>query len=294
MQHGDLLLRQLMADNRALGNLVTVSDKFVASLAADRRQLGTTLDTLSRTTETVAARREALRGSLERAPAALSTARSFLAELRAAVRPLGSTARQLTTAAPLLRTVLDRLPAFERAASPTLGIAADRAPDLTKLGRGAAPVLRRAVPVLASVRGLSTKTLPRVGATLDGSMDNILALLENWSRAIQFSDGLSHIFRGEASFAPDAYLSALKRLSPQKRGSERKTHKPAKAPSLLSPGGRPPALPVPKGPAPAETLDLPAVKTILDAIPKNLLGPGSGDNGRSDPRRLLDYLLGKK
>jgi phospholipid/cholesterol/gamma-HCH transport system substrate-binding protein len=293
MQTGSELFQQLMADNRALGNLVQVSDRFVGTLAGDRRNLAHTVDQLGKTTETVAARHTALAETLRRAPAALASARAFLMSLRATAQPLGRTARQLTTAAPPLTTALERLPAFQKSASPALATAASVSPALVTLGRGATPVLREAVPVLAAVRSLSTGTLPGVGSTLDESTDNILAVLENWSRAIQFSDGLSHIFRGEASIAPDLYRSAIARLVPKsQRGRQ-----PSRQPHLPKPSGsaapvteRPPALPEAKLPLGS---GLPAVvKKALEALPKGVLTQQSNDGDGA--HALLDYLLGGK
>jgi hypothetical protein len=67
---------------------------------------------------------------------------------------------------------------------------------------GATPVLQHATPVVGDLADFSADLQP-VSATVDKSVDNVLAVLQNWARAIQFRDGLSHVFRGEASVTPD-------------------------------------------------------------------------------------------
>jgi len=298
MRHGTKLLDQLTADDRALGNLVSASDSLIGTFAADRKGIGDALDQLGETTVTVSARRHALRATLRNAPGALRSARAFLTELRTTAAPLGATARQLRTTTPVLRTALQRLPEFQHAATPVLGTAVETAPALTKLGKQATPVLREAAPVLSDVEALSKETVPGVGRTLDRSIDNVLAILENWSRAIQFSDGLSHVFRGEASFAPDFIDSAVKRLlrGSNKRRQRKTASRPGSAPASApdreqrpSPAPRPTA---PKVPKLLEDLIEP-VPDALEPLKKELLGVLSGGQREDESvESLLDYLLG--
>jgi phospholipid/cholesterol/gamma-HCH transport system substrate-binding protein len=162
----------------------------------------------------VAARRAELRQTLAAAPPALATLRSFLGRLQDATVPLGPAADKLAaTAGPLLQ-VQAALPGFTAAARPTLDTAAAVAPSLTRLANGATPVLRRSIPALAQLRRTSVNDIPGVAKTLNGSIYNVVAVLENWSRAIQYRDGLSHIFRGEGSFATNTITSAINRLVP--------------------------------------------------------------------------------
>jgi phospholipid/cholesterol/gamma-HCH transport system substrate-binding protein len=308
LSRGSDLLGQVTQDNQALGNLLQTSDRFIATMAGQRRRLSTTVDLLGRTTETVADRRVALRQTLQSAPAALSSARAFLAELRRTTGPLASTARRLRATAPPLLATVDTIEPFRQAAKPTLDAAVQAAPTLTRLARRTTGSLRGALPALDSVEAASQHEIPPVGTALDGSMDNLLATVENWSHAIQFSDGPSHVFRGEAGVAPSLYeriLAGLGAPLPTPGGETKKTTtKPATPPSDAS-------SPPPQTPAAAKPVVPEAVKKIADKVPVvggvvqgldrilgGLLGaapsPGDKPSGKdtSSASDLLDFLLG--
>jgi phospholipid/cholesterol/gamma-HCH transport system substrate-binding protein len=206
------LLSQLVSNNQTLGSVLQNTGQFVARAAQRRRELTRMINVLGRTAGVIDTRQVALQQTLVRAPATLASLQGFLTKLDAATVPLGPAARELAAAAPPLHLTLGRLAPFAHAADPTLRTATQVAPDLTRLAQRVTPVLRRAQPTLASVTALSTQALPTIGMTLDGSVDNILAVLENWSRAIQLRDGLSHVFRGEASLTPDVLTSLIKTL----------------------------------------------------------------------------------
>jgi len=292
---GSDLLGRLSTDNRALTNLLTTSDRFIATMAAERRLLARMIDRLGRTTETVAVRRGELRQTLRTAPAALASARSFLAELRRTTGPLSATARRLTDTAPSLLSTIDAIEPFRAAAAPTLAAAREATPSLSRLTIRTRGSLRKAVPALTSLQAASQKELPGVGDALDGSIDNLLATVENWSRAIQFRDGLGHIFRGEAAFAPSFYERILDNLIPKSlRKRKRATRTPAgpHAPTTPQPARRP-SLPRPKLPDVTRAIPgvTPAVKQATEELQEVLQGlDGSKHDGTND---LLDYLLGQ-
>jgi hypothetical protein len=134
---------------------------------------------------------------------------------------------------------------------------------------------------------------------LNGSIDNALAAVDNWAHAIQFRDGLGHIFRGEASITPDIWDSIIKRLIPpserKKLAAQDRKEKAAKAAPAAPKTEAPKAPEKPKLKLPAIPL-LPKVnKAINDLIApvKNLLAP-KNDAPKSDSgvSGLLDYLLG--
>jgi phospholipid/cholesterol/gamma-HCH transport system substrate-binding protein len=293
---GGALLGELTRDNRALAQLLEGSDRYLAVLADDRRDLGRALDAVADTTETVAARRAELAGTLDRAPAALRSARGFLAELRATTEPLAATSRELVRVAAEVRTTLARIDPFRRDATPLLDAARAAGPDLTRLASRLTPVLQRATPVVEDTRAFVTTSMPPVSRTLDRSMNNFLATVENWSRAIQFRDRLSHIFRGEASIAPDLLDAMLHRLVP---ASERRARGPRR-PARRDPAR--PATPAPSAPAPATasprpTPRLPALPQVLDdvgAVIESIVPPRDGEPARRpspSASPLLDYLL---
>ncbi|WP_372787862.1 MlaD family protein [Paraconexibacter sp.] len=300
LSSGADLLGQLGQDNRSLTNLLATSDRFIATMARERARLSKMIDRLGRTTETVATKRDALRDTLRTAPAALSSARSFLAELRRTTGPLAATARQLTATAPSLLQTIDRIEPFRAAAAPTLRAARAAGPSLTQLSTSTRGSLAKAVPALTSLRDASVKEIPGVGDALDGSMDNLLATVENWSRAIQFRDGLGHIFRGEASFAPSFYERIVDNLVPAAKRRPKPARRKRERPP--TPGAQAPArdgVPTPAKPKLPDVKKVlgdatPAVKQATEELQKALEGLGV-TSGRADraSNDLLDYLLGK-
>lgn len=213
------LLNQLSADNTTLARLMAESDRFVGEITEQRRSLTRLIDNVGHTATTVASRREQLRSTLAQAPGTLATLQSFLAKLESSTKPLGPAARDLSATAPHLQEVLDEVDPFRRAAEPALRSATAVAPDLSRLGTEGTPVLEKAVPTLEQFSRLSEELMP-ISNTLDRSADNLLAVIENWSRAIQFRDGMSHVFRGEAGVGPEALRSMVGRLTADKKHAE--------------------------------------------------------------------------
>jgi len=297
---GGQVLTKLTQDNRALTGVVTTSDRFIKELAAERKNFARALDNAGQAAETVAAKRSQLRGSLREAPGALRSTRTFLAELRQTTAPLAQTARLLTRTAPSLSQVLDRIGPFQRDAGPRIrklepiGAIAHRTAGTSK-------ELAKFIPVTADLRAVAAKEIAGAGSVLGGSVNNAIGAVDNWAHAIQVRDGLGHIFRGEASFAPDFYQSLIDRLVDLMPASKDKKRKPtAPAPLLKTPQAAGPA-PATKKPAvklPGVRLPKVAVPGVppidLDGIVKGALpatrdADRGGDDGLND---LLDYLLG--
>lgn len=297
LDSGSRVLGQLARDNRALENLVTTSDRYVATLAAERRRIARMFDVLGQTTETVAARRAELGETLHRAPAALSSARSFLAELRRTTGPLGSTARLLTATAPSVRTALERIEPFRQTASPLLvTLREEIAPAITRLNPSG-ETYYRARETLDLLRAASEDEVPRVGRTLDRSMDNVLATMDNWSRAIQFRDRMGHVFRGEGTVSPDIIDSLIARLTGQhqRREDGSRSRERTAAPRPQAEGQRRQAAPSEPRRGERAPADRPAeqvneqVQQLLDDLATPTPESG-GDSRRLAP--LLDYLFG--
>jgi ABC-type transporter Mla subunit MlaD len=298
LEQATRVVDQLEADNQHLRRLIPRANRFVAVASAHRRELAGLIETAARASAPLAERRRDLDASLRQAPATLTAARGFLRTLDRTAAPLGSAARGLTRTAEPLQSTLAAVGPLATAAAPTLVAAARLAPKLSTLGRRATPDLRKALPVLDTLRTLSTSLAP-VSQTLDRSSDNILAILENWARAIQFRDGLGHVFRGEASFSADAVRSAVERLLPpqRRRGAPKRTGAPsARRPASTPPASNPPAEPTASQPAGVP----PVVGTVtqkIDDLVNGLLG-GIGAKPKDDqpPAKtsvgaLLDYLL---
>jgi phospholipid/cholesterol/gamma-HCH transport system substrate-binding protein len=304
LSDGGKVLGELTEDNRALTNLVSKSDPFVAELAAQRRRFARVLDNAGQTVDTIAAKRTALRATLRQAPGALRSARTFLTELRRTTTPLAQTSTLLRKTAPSLSEVLDRIGPFERDAAPTIRALAPLGPILSRTASRTTPLIKKLIPTTADLKALAGNEIPPAGATLNGSADNLIATLDNWSHAIQFRDGMSHVFRGEVSAAPDfLYQSLIDRLLDLLPKAKAKTGKggaavaasPKPKPQAQTPAdaGSPP-LELPK--APSDVPLLPKVTHDVQDLIHKLLPPQTGKSDDSEPengaRRLLDYLLG--
>jgi len=309
IRSGNDVLGQLAADNKELGSLVETSDRYVAEVTRRRADVVRFIDRVGEAATTGATKRAELRRTLAQAPGSLRTLRTFLAELRATTVPLGPAARELSNASGPLRTALAEFEPFRQAATPALRTATSVAPTLERLALKATPVLRQAVPTAAAARKLGVEALPPVLDVTDKSINNTLAVVDNWTGAIQFRDGLSHVFRGEASFAPDALASVLERLAPKpkrtrRRGGGRRPATGATPSSGSQPSGAGPSTPkLPKLPTITlpglPPIQVPDVGAALDGVLEGVTGPltGGGRNGSSDERMqdasaLLDYLLG--
>jgi phospholipid/cholesterol/gamma-HCH transport system substrate-binding protein len=201
------LLSAVADNNHKLGDLVETTNGFVSQLASQNTALENAVDVAGQTAATVASRRADLSRTLADAPATLTSLDGFLGKLKQATVPLGPAARDITATAPKLQDALDQVAPFTQAADPALTEATQDAPELTSLATGATPVLRKATPVLAQLATFSSDLTP-ISGILDKSSDNLFATLENWSRAIELRDGLSHVFRGEATVSP-AEVSSL-------------------------------------------------------------------------------------
>jgi phospholipid/cholesterol/gamma-HCH transport system substrate-binding protein len=288
----DKLLRRLVSDNDVLARLVADSSRFVGALAGKRTELGDLIDTTGQAGSVVASRQADLASTLAKAPGTLNQLQHFLGRLRETTGPLGPAARDLTaTAAPLSATLAQAEP-FWKAAQPALAEARKAAPDIVKLAERATPVLQSAVPVSSALAQTSKSAQP-VSDLLMKSSDNILAVVDNWSKAVQLRDGVSHVFRGEASYSPEAVQSMLRVLEQGRKGkkgakrktAKRKTHKP------VAPGAQNPVTKV----APKVTGEVGKVlEKVLPQLPRLTNLPGTvlpkSDDDRLLP--LLDYLIG--
>jgi virulence factor Mce-like protein len=312
IQSADALLSRLVSDNHTLADLVTSSGRFISAVNQRRPELARVIGAAGQAARTLQARRTQLSQTLAVAPRTLVTLQSFLGRLRATTVPLGPAANELTPAARSLVGTLDQIGPFVSAARPALGAATQDAPELTRLASGATPVLVQAVPVVASLASFSTALRP-ISGILDHSVDNILAIVENWSRAIEFRDGLSHVFRGEASVTPDVLQSLIDRLTHSSSQAPARRHaaRPQASGAPQSPGTHASGAPAPasgpaSGPSPSPGSSpasgpVAALGNLLGQVVGGVTGqappPSSGSStppSSSSPQSsLLNYLLGR-
>ncbi|MGE4425387.1 MAG: MlaD family protein [Solirubrobacteraceae bacterium] len=279
------LLRQLNGDNQTLERTVASSDRFIGTVTRQRRELTRAIDAVGLASETAKVRRGDLRSALRRAPATLRSLRTTLARLRATAGPRGPAAAQLRPAAPQLPPTLDELRPVQPAAAPTLRSARSAARPLLELADRGLPVIREALPVARQLETFAT-SMTGVTETLDKSSDNLLGVIDNWTRAIQLNDGMGHVFRAAAAVTPQTAQALvddlLGRLSPKSRGT---TPGGRRSRAAGSSGGATTA-PPPAGAAAVPGADGPAPSGTTTARPAQ--PPVEG--GLS---RLLDTLLGR-
>lgn len=302
------VLQQLADSNASLEQLVQTGDRYVASVTRRKADVVKVIDRVGQAAVTGATKQAQLKATLANAPGALQTLRGFLAELRTTTTPLGPAARQLSAVALPLRSALDQVQPFTAAARPALKTATSVAPTLEQLAARATPVLRKAGPTLTALRTTAGTDLPPITKLTDRSIDNILAVLENWAGAIQFRDAASHIFRGEASIAPDALQSVIDRLAPKtaaaKKARKSKPSRPTPKQGGAAPAPSKPSAPTTKPLVPGKTLQLPGLPPItLPDVGKTVTGVLGDLTGQrqtqpkqespKDTAALLDYLLGK-
>jgi virulence factor Mce-like protein len=303
-----VLLDQLVSDNHTLADVVTSSDRFIAATTAKRDDLNDLIDVLGQSSKTVETKRAELAAGLAKAPRTLATMQGFFGELRRTTAPLGPAARAITATAPALDDTLSRVEGFRKSADPTLRTATSVAPSLTKLGAEASPVIRQAVPTLRSLAELVPAAAP-LSEALNRSANNIVGTVGNWSQAIQLRDGLGHIFRGEATYSPNAVASVLDRLTKPASTSAPKPAvrkpTPAKTDATPSPDrapSTPPAVPADPAAIVTKLLDSvlgkgtkgatgAAVGALLDQVGGRPPADGTAPKSDASVSALLDYLL---
>jgi virulence factor Mce-like protein len=284
IQDANALLGEMVADDHTLADLVTSSDQFVSQIAGQRGQLSRMIGAVGQAAVTVAARRQQLAQTLVRAPGTLSTLQAFLARLKATTAPLGPAASRIAATAPVASKTLNQVGGFEQAARPALRTATTVAPELTRLANKATPVVVRANPVIGALATFASALAP-VSGILNHGVDNLLAVVDNWAHAIQFRDGLSHVFRGQGGFTVDTLESVINRLLGGGSAHARRRH-PTRA-TETNGATRPPAAPAVRSPVP------PSVPGLL-----NKLGAAVGQATPPSPpapptalSSLLHYLV---
>ena len=292
---GVQLLNGISADNHTLADLVQSSDGFITQLAQQRSQLVHVVKVLGQASTTVAERRAELASTLAQAPPALATLQTFLNKLQATTVPLAPAARDITATAPVLTSTLAQLNPFRQAAVPTLNEATAVAPELTRLATGATPVVQQATPVVGQLATFSQSLAP-ISEILNHSIDNLVAILQNWSRAIQLRDGLSHIFRGEYGFTPQILTSMINQLQQAgvlgslTRAAAAITKAQARSQPQQRSAGAGARSTVPATPAATPANPAPSSSSASTAPAAPAQGAG-GSSGGSVLGSLLDFLL---
>jgi len=301
------MLKAVADQNETLKAVLTKGDRITATVNAKRGDMGALIDEADAALGTIAEKRSELGRTIRSAPGALRELRSTLSKLQTASIALRPFADDVRAAATPLNQTLKALPAFTRAATPTLRTAVDVAPALTRLGVKGTPTLRRLRPA-ADVLAQTLEPAKAIVDQLDlRGMEDILYFLQNWALGMKGRDALGHQVGAKLNIDSSyitAAVASLNAPAPTKQGKRRASR--PKLPKLLGPGGGTPDVgkrPADVGRLPKKVLD--ELPRTLDALPEvvtGLLGglagsqqpaPRTGDaGGASDAMELFDYLMG--
>lgn len=268
------LIRQVSASNANLRGLLIHSGHVLQTISAERQRLGGFVNTAAGAFTATAAKQRQLAATVAQAPGTLLSLRTTLQRLDVAGAALRPAAAGLLSTAPGLTATLKALPGFTTASLPTLREVRTVSPDLTRLGRQASPVIARLRPTAVALQKLSNQANPFTNA-LDVSAADFLAVLQNWARAIQTHDGLSHEFRVSVEITPTlikSLLPVIKGLVPLHKGKGTPTT------SAISTISRTP--PASAGTATPTATPIASVSSATAPITKSVKG-------------LLGYLLGR-
>jgi len=211
------LLDTTVQDNHTLGDLVANSDTFISRINQQGGDLKQAIAASGGAMHTLALQAGNLARSVQGADGLVRSFTRFFVQGAPVVNQLVPVASEIADAAPRLNDLLTAVKPFTRAAVPTLNRAAAVAPELTDLAEKATPTVKLAVPTFASLDNIAGLAKPLSG-WLGLSAQDLIAIPANWSKAVQYRDGLSHIFGGEIYLDPQIVLGvADKGASPLKR-----------------------------------------------------------------------------
>ena len=205
--------------NALLTKLVDNTQPVATALAADDgkqvdRLVGATTQTLAST----AAERDALRTSLARLPGTIAHARTTLADLAGVASPATRTLSSLRPVTEDLIDISGELQRFADAADPALASLPPVLAEADRLLDQAAPVVkalrpatRDLVPTSASARQLSDVALS------GRSLTNLMEFVKGWSMATSDYDAISHYFKAMVPLSPAALGDTAAGLLPSLR-----------------------------------------------------------------------------
>ncbi len=307
------LVDSFSTDNQRLGDLIERSDRVLASFVAKGADLQDFVTSAANTLSVTASKRVELANTVRAAPGALRQLRGTMGQLADTSQRLEPFAAQVRRTAPPLAQTLRELPAFAADAKPALAALRAASPSLTRLGTEARTPIRRLRPTAVNLAKFTRDLRPLVESFDKQALNNMLGLMDGWSKTIAKSDGLSHLFGLRIIFDKTLVTTLLDRyVGPSAPATKAKSppNAPAqaKAPSVTGP-----KLPqikrpvVPKTGIPAldqaledvtGTVDgaLPKVNDVIGRTGKALTGPGSSrgtaPSPGSDAGTLFNYLVG--
>jgi len=274
------VVEQLAAENEQLGRLVDRADVAIGPVHRRREDVGRLVESTRVVLNETAVRRTRLAATVRSAPAALRAITRSLDRIDVAASKLSRATPLLRRSARPLTQTLRALPRFSASLHDPLQTARKVAPRLQRLGASGGSDVRRLSPTVSSLAEFVGEIKPLV-YTLGraGGVDGVLGILDNWSKAASYKDGLSHYFDFHVSLSPTLITSAVDRLTLSSGGNKKarpKTPKLSKLPSLPALGS--------DGRSDATGTSRPPVVKVPD-LQKPLQDTANQVN------ELLDYLL---
>jgi virulence factor Mce-like protein len=209
------LLAQFGANQHAIADLLQRSNAVVAQVVGQRHYLAAMVNSANSALGALASRRNQLGATVQEAPGALRQAQTTLATLEGTAIPLAPAAEGLRETAPNLVSTLRQIPAFARAAVPTLNEVSEVSPALDKLAANGTPIVSQIVPLTRELVTYSKQGLAPVSNMLanDGGAENLFGEMEGWARSTQGYDASGHIFRFGATVGIQSFDQLLAMLS---------------------------------------------------------------------------------
>jgi phospholipid/cholesterol/gamma-HCH transport system substrate-binding protein len=199
------LLTTMVQDNHTLADLVANSNGFISRVNQQSSALRQVIGASAGAMQTLSADAHNLALTVQGADSVVRTFTKFFIQSAPIVDNLIPVANEITNAAPKLTDLLTAVKPFTAAAVPTLNQAAAVAPQLTRLAEQATPTLTQAVPTVSALERTATLARP-LSSWLGLSAQDLIAIIANWSKAVQYRDGIGHVFGGEIYLDPQIVL----------------------------------------------------------------------------------------
>lgn len=204
------LLSTMVSDNHTLADTIANADSFIGHLDTQQANLTHLIDKSAGAATTFALRAAQLSSAVRGAPQSLSTLQRFAQDATARLDQLAPIATDLRQTAPSLTSLLTQVKPFTAVAVPALNRAAAVSPTLTALADQGTPTIRQGIPAVMAIEHTAMLAKP-LSSWLGLSVGDLIRIANGWSRAIQYRDGLSHVFNGDFLLNPMIILSMADR-----------------------------------------------------------------------------------
>lgn len=199
------LFQGLVTDNHSLADFIANSNAFIARVNAQGPQLKRLLTSAAGASQTFSDQAVSLTQAIKDGPYFFRVLQSFFGGIEKSANELEPITAELSQTAGPLDQTLKAIKPFADAAVPTLNRGAQIAPTLSELAEQATPTLQAAVPTLSSLSNLASLSQP-LSSWIGLSSSDLFNIFDGWTHAIQFRDGISHIFNGDLYLNPEIVI----------------------------------------------------------------------------------------